>query len=105
MSFWPLGIRGKGIRLLNDAGFDVREPLAAELSEMLIASAKRLRSNAGQKIDDWAAVLVAATTLPDNPTAAPHLAATAKVDVEIAFQTMTKVAMQALIKRSELGAL
>ena len=104
MSFWPLGIRGKGIRLLNDAGFDVREPLAAGLSEMLIASAKRLRSNAGQKIDDWAVVLAAATTLPDHPTAAAHLAAIARVDVDVAVQAMTTVARQALIKRSELGA-
>jgi hypothetical protein len=101
--FWPIGIRGKAIRLLNDAGFDVKEPLAAELAEMLTASAKRLHKQAGG-VSDWAAVTAAATMLPDNPTALPHLSENANVDGETAFQALTKLAYQALLKRAEIEA-
>ena len=101
-TFWPLGIRGKTVRLLNDAGFDVTTPLASELTTMLVMSAKRLRSQAGGKVDEWACVLAAATILPDNDTALPHLTKTTGVSYETAFQAMTKISYQALIKQAEL---
>ena len=74
MSFWPLGIRGKAIRLMNDAGFDVREPLAAELVEMLITQAKQTRLSLGtEKVDERVLVGAAAKMLLHNPTATSHL--------------------------------
>lgn len=74
MSLWPPGLRGKAIRLANDAGLNVKDPIANSAVEMVVQAAKFTKRHMGPAPrGDWQIVSQSARLLIENPTARPLL--------------------------------
>ena len=102
---WSFGIRLAAIRLLSDAGYDARNPVAGGLVQLLVWSSKAMRRYQSLSLCDRAVVLRSAIEMLEWRDPATFLAETCSVSVEEASAVVSRVANEAVSQIGIAGSL
>lgn len=92
------GFRGAAIRLVAAAGIRARDPVAAELVQVLVWSSKALRRFQSLNLSDREIVLRSAAGLLEWRDPVAYLAEVCDVSVDVAREVVTQVAAEAVIQ-------